>query len=62
MSLMKSERKRAKDKLLADLAAKQLNKTYEEPGPIYSLGAQVQFEPLKWPDLLDEYLPDDDAP
>jgi hypothetical protein len=45
MSLKKNERLKVKRKLLADLAAKKLNSTYEEPGPIWSIAGGCTMDP-----------------
>lgn len=57
MSLRKSERREAKEKLLRDLALKTLRGTYGERGPIFTIDGQFLFRPDQWPDLLDEPLP-----
>jgi hypothetical protein len=57
MSLIKSERRKAKEKLLRDLALKKLRGAYGERGPIWSLGGQFMFNPTQWPDLLNVPLP-----
>jgi hypothetical protein len=52
MSLSKSARLKIKRQLLADLAAKKLNATYEEPGPIWSIAGGSTFDPNYFNGLL----------
>lgn len=57
MSLSKSERLKAKRKLLADLAAKKLNTNYDEPGPIWSIAGGSTMDPNYFSGLLSVTFP-----
>jgi len=57
MSLSKSKRLKAKRKLLADLAAKKLNKNYDEPGPIWSIAGGSTMDPNYFSGLLSVTFP-----
>ena len=57
MSLKKSARQAAKQKLLADLRTKELNGIYEELGPIYSIGGQFTFNLTRHPDVIKQEEP-----
>ena len=54
MSLKKSARQAAKQKLLADLRTKELNGIYEELGPIYSIGGQFTFNITRHPEVIEQ--------
>jgi len=61
MSLKKSARQAAKQKLLADLRAKELNGIYEELGPIYSIGGQFTLNISTHPEVIKQEEPPTEA-
>jgi hypothetical protein len=57
MSLRKTERIKARKRLLYDLALKRLNGFYEETGPIYSIGGQFTLNLNNFQDMLKQAEP-----